>query len=429
MGRRFILTYDKSLKHWVKRVNGRKVYLGKGSSKTNQEDYQRAVERYYAFLKSLETDPRPNRTPRSVAKSVQQVAGLPQALQVTPARSGLSIKRVAEKYHEHQASRVGVPRESGGICAARAKSIVYWLRPFLESFGDAAMSSRPLGDFLSRFRAEQLEQAKQGLIANNTLFQRFATLKNFLRWSWEREYLRELPRNFRSDLMFGIPLPKEIHFFEWRRGRDLGESEIQRLLNAVVAESEMLELCVLLGLNAGFGMSEIAGLKMEEVLWRQKSPARIKRKRSKTGVRSNHLLWDRTLHLLKKYADGRYGSSELCLQRSGGTSLLSRDKGIYTSSIARTFKEVVRSVFGKDDPRSFKTLRKTTATYCRHRMAGTDILFLAHTPYLMSEKYYTTPSYASLDEVLCYCECDFGLRDTVSDRWQKARLLAPPDEQ
>jgi integrase len=429
MGRRFLLTYDKSLRQWVKRINGRKFYFGKGSSKTNREDYERAERKYFAFLPTLSNSPSATITPKQTAQELSLPAETTSVPSRTPASNRIS--RIAERYLSFQDSRINIPRESGGICAARAKAIRYWLRPFLKSFGDLAMTPKVLGDLLSRYRTEQLASVQQDEVSPNTLFQRFATLKNFLRWSWEHEYLRELPRNVRSDLRFGMPQPDTIHIFDWRKGRATRSSEVCRLLDAVAAKSEMLELFVLLGLNCGFGMSDIANLKMQDVLWRQSGPTRIKRLRPKTKVPSNHLLWDRTLELLKKYADGKYGSSEPCFKRTDGSPLIAASTGIYTSNFVKMFKETVREVFGKDDPRSFKTLRKTTATFCRQRMPNTEVadLFLAHKPRLISQKFYTFPSYALLDEVLCYCECDFGLTDTVSDKWQRAKLKAPLENQ
>jgi integrase len=161
---------------------------------------------------------------------------------------------------------------------------------------------------------------------------------------------------------------------------------------------------------------------MNEARWKRRGePAAIERLRSKSNYFSRHLLWGRTLELLKKHATGRYNSPDRVFTRADGvTPLITQTGGRYSIPIKHRLLEVFRSVF-PNDKRSFTHLRKTGASYCAQRFPGlrVDVLYLAHKPQDMASQFYAQTSHAKLDEALCYMEKDFGLVERVVKRWKR----------
>jgi integrase len=414
MPRAFLLTYDKALRQWVKVIGGRKFYFGLGKTKGDQADYQRALERYRKFMSQLG------------GESGQTTAQLtPRQMEGTATTAPPSNRRkysprlvpmVARQFLNFQESRVGSPQSGGGISAARVASIGYFLKPFIEHCSGISISKVNV-DTLNSYRESLLLSQKTNRTSPHTTYQRFAIAKLFLNWCWQNEKINQLPRNIRSALQYGLPRPDTLHFFDWRKGR--GGEEVQTLISECRSRDSFLELYVLLALNCGFQHQDISDLRMNEVRWRRRdSPAAIERLRSKSGVYSRHILWDRTLELFKQHAKGRYNTPDLCFTRSDGKPLVTKSRGRSSIPIKNRLMRVIRSAFPRDS-RSFTHLRKTGAAYCAERFPGlrVEVLYLAHSPQDMASRFYAHTSHAKLDEALCYMECDFGLTERVVKRF------------
>lgn len=412
MPRQFALTYDKSLQQWVKVIGGRKYYFGKGQSKTNPEDYKKALAFYQArlpeILAATEAPAAPD--PREESRPIR----------ITSNRRKQQLATAVARYFQYQELRATGSDTTNRISSGRVIGVKGWLRPFLTHFGDRFAIHTIGSEAISDYSAAQRREEASGNISANTLFQRFAILKNFLRWCWEEEIIRELPRNLRRELKFGIPTPDRIEIFHWleRDGR-----EVQRLLKACEERDEFLYLCVLLGLNCGYGLKDIADLRMEQFLWKGKDFTRLKRGRSKTGIYGSHILWSRTEELMRKYAKGRYKTADLCFAMPDGSPILRMYGGAVVCPLAKEFKKVVQGLFGtsdKPDGRSWRTLRKTGATYCARSTVVTnaDTLYLAHQPKTMAAKFYADTPFQRLDQVLCYMEKDFGVTEHLVKRWE-----------
>jgi integrase len=414
MPRQFALTYDKSLHQWVKVIKGRKHYFGKGRSKTNPEDYQKALAAYEARL--------PEILAAAESPRASDLSESPRPTIITSNRRKQQLATAVARYFQYQELRATGSDTTNRISSGRVIGVKGWLRPFLNHFGDRFALHTIGSEAISEYSAAQRRAEANGDISANTLFQRFAILKNFLRWCWEEEIIRELPRNLRRELKFGIPTPDRIDIFHWRK-RD-GE-EVQRLLKACEERDEFLYMCVLLGLNCGYGLKDIADLRMEQFLWKGKDYTRLKRGRSKTGIYGSHILWSRTEELMRKYARGRYKTTDLCFTMPDGSPILREYRGAVVCPLARDFKNVVQALFGstdKPDRRSWRTLRKTGATYCARStvVSNADTLYLAHQPKTMAAKFYAETPFHRLDQVLCYMESDFGVTDHIVERWKKS---------
>ena len=66
MARKHILNWSKTVRQWCKTINGKKVYFGTASAKSNRKDYLKAEARYRAYMAELDKNPDLDKTPRQV---------------------------------------------------------------------------------------------------------------------------------------------------------------------------------------------------------------------------------------------------------------------------------------------------------------------------------------------------------------------------
>jgi integrase len=410
MPRAYELTWDKALHRWVKVIQGKKYYFsGRVSSKASREDYLKALGEYRRLLPEI-----------LAGKSVGSASTRQATQSVKPSRN--PKKRLAyavAEYHRSLDERTRITKGEGGISKGRAVGVKGWLKSFTDFMG-AEFPARGVDgideEVITKYRRIQREARERQDLSPFTVFQRFAILKNFLRYCWSNRLIDELPRNL-NELQSGIPAESEILFFDWRKSK--GE-EVRRIIDACRARDEFLYLCVLLGLNCGFTLKDINDLKTCDFRWKTKSWERIERNRSKSGQYGSFVLWQETVRLLKKHMvkGADYNSKATLLVMPDGRPVMDQKGGQFDSPIAYQFKKVVKEIFGADDRRSFKTLRKTGATYCVRRERGTEILYLAHKPKTMAARFYAQTPVDSLDRVLCWMEEDFGLTETLIKRYK-----------
>lgn len=420
MPRAYKLTWDKSLRQWVKVISGRKIYFGTASAKGDRAGYERALARYQRFVSEVPVEGSGGRKPSETLTPRQLEAIASPTKPLRRRYSPRLVSLVARQYLNHQESRVSEERVRGSISQSRLVSLRYFLQPFIQHC-DGLSVSKITAETLNSYREVLLQAAQVDGVSAHSTYQRFAVAKNFLKWCWEFEKINQLPRNTQSALSYGCPKPDRLLHFNWKTSKG-AVSEVQTLIEACKQKDPFLELYVLLGLNCGFLHKDISDLRMNEARWKRSGqPAAIERLRSKSNCFSRHLLWGRTLELLKQYAKGRYNSPDRVFARADGvTPLITQTGDRYSVPIKHRLHEVFRSVF-PSDKRSFTHLRKTGASYCAQRFPGlrVDVLYLAHTPQDMASQFYAHTSHAKLDEALCYMECDFGLTDRVVKRWKR----------
>jgi integrase len=415
------LTYDKSLGWWVKVVRGKKVYLLKASAKGDRESYLKALSIYQQRLPEL--------------LSQDSSTALPAAAQSYAKRTTRShtkqLRYAVRQYLRHLQARTVVQTQGRLISQGHVDSVTLWLEPFVIQLGDDfALSRLHENDLLDYLQAQTAlvrkePKKKPGTISGNTLRQRLVTVKAFLRWCWRQRLLDDLPRNL-DDLRCGITTPDKTPF-NWKRGKKGGKSELRQIIDECKRRDPLLYLCCLLGLNCGFTMRDIADLKASEYRWKSTKWKRIKRHRSKTTGFGSWVLWSETERMLKELmvvTDADYNSDKRLLAGQDGLPLLPHDER-GRCPISRAFKRVVKKVCGRDDPRSFKTLRKTGATLCALEWPGTEVLFLAHEPSTMAAKFYVdTNLVGKIDWVLCKIEHKLGLSEVFVRRYSEEP--APP---
>jgi integrase len=403
MPKRFLLTWDKSLHQWVKQVERKKYYFGVATSKSDEAGYERALKKFRKFMAARSESANSQATPK------QLLAGNASVSSSNPTRA---LGRVIQDYLAYQQDRTVATGNGRAITTGRVVALRNWIKPFARLCGESRRMNTIGEDVILAYRRDRYEALGRKEITDHTLFQHFAVVRHFLKWCWENRKIRNLPRNLGSALKLGLPTPSKILVFDWKNG------EVQRLIKACAAHSEELELYVLLGLNCGFTLKDISDLKMEEFRWKNIKHPRISRSRSKTGQYASHVLWGRTLELLKKHAVGKYGSEERCLLRADGRPILIQTNGKSSNRVHGWFRKVLSETFGDKDERSFRTLRKTGATYLRKKREGTEVLYLGHKPSSMASKFYALTPPDILDQNLSWMEFDFGLCGTVVRRWE-----------
>ena len=187
-------------------------------------------------------------------------------------------------------------------------------------------------------------------------------------------------------------------------------------LNRGDTECELLQLCIVLGLNTGMTQQDLSDLIVGD-LYLKKRPPRVVRQRSKTGMDSNHLLWKKCVDGLKERCEGKKMNERVFSRRDGRRLVThSKKKGRKTGGrsdvLGASFKRLVKRLFGDEDPRAFRELRRTGAEMCKQRMQGTEDLYLAHAEGKMSSAYVTV-NQRQFDLMLTYLEKDLGFTDKL----------------
>ncbi|MDA1013841.1 MAG: tyrosine-type recombinase/integrase [Planctomycetota bacterium] len=291
---------------------------------------------------------------------------------------GLSIGENVDRFKE--AKRVQV--EAGQISPGRYDNLSRDLDAFRDFAGGSTVVSSINSRLMTDYRTDLLARVGSNEFGETYAKDRLDAAKQFVRWLWHDETLSELPRIIDSK-GFSIRQPlREIKTFTL--------DEVRALLTETRGR---LRLYILLALNTGMTQKEISDIAPSEVLWKS---GQIRRKRSKTRQHQNvpvvtYSLWPETLKLLKEY---QTNDSEHVILSENGTPLVVnklRDNGTThkVDSIQRAFYRLKTKLGIKE--RSFKTIRKTSATMLKNdeRFSAIDQYFLGQSPRSVSDRHYS----------------------------------------
>jgi integrase len=258
-----------------------------------------------------------------------------------------------------------------------------------------AVSAAILEDYLTHLQKEVSRKA----ITAKTAAGRLNTVKQFIRGLWEVELIG-LPRNIDSRKMkITVPAPKK---------RIIPLRDVKNLFKT--AEGRV-RLYLLLMLNCGFGQTDIATLRHDEVDWKK---GRIQRKRSKTKKHDrvpevNYPLWSETFQLLRHY---RSNHETLALVNKDSRPL--RYEQIVDGK--NKVSDAIKSAYWRLQRRTktsypLKLFRKTSssmiashdfhAKYVQH--------FLGHAPATVADKHYVVPSQEQFDKAIRWLGRQLGL--------------------
>lgn len=201
-----------------------------------------------------------------------------------------------------------------------------------------------------------------------TLKKRLESVRKWLSWLIDRNYLKELPKDLSHYARVRIEKPRPTFF------------SLEEVRSIYVKSSDLMKACISLGLNAGFTQKDCSTLTAEMIDW---ETGILARDRNKSGVPMQAKLWPETIFQLKKV--GHFDKPPLLRNTVGNPLVLEtvgkNGKLTVTDSINIMFR--LLKVNGK----SFKHLRKTAANEIEKMNPALTSLFLAHSTVGMKAAY------------------------------------------
>jgi hypothetical protein len=389
-------------------LHGKLYYLGKGRGISDRASYNKAVLEWKRVLRAAsEAASQPKEKPDSAA-----VATPPMAAAGEPRSENL--RQSVERFIQSKAREA----RAGEISPRRTAVLRSGLSHIVEMFGE--VPTRSLGaPQVKAVKDYLLDLKAKGQLKSSTAKLYFGDYRGFMRWAWQEESLPNLPRNLSERLFKDTQRDaKPKQYFQPKEVQRLYQYCLELHRKSVAdgkadEERDLMTAALLLGLNCGFTQSDIADLKVGEVnLFGKKH--RIVRKRSKTQVPSNHLLWRKTAEALRGWIEGK-APEHLVFQKEDRSPVAGRGENEGRHDIVgQKFARVIKAVFGQSDSRRFRELRRTSANRCAQRK-GESVAqwFLAHTDKNVSSHYIERPQ-KQLDVMLAYLEVDYGFEQELN---------------
>lgn len=420
MGKRKLVNWTPRDKSWVKQYKGTKYYLCSGRCKTDRESYNLAVKKLKEIIRKVDGGEEVTST-RNILPETKKKSKKKKTRKWNPRRVSTVVRKfLKDKMHE------AVSSNGEDISFGRVQNLKNRLQHFVDYFGDELLSQISSSD-LSKWSRANAKRVEQGVIKPSTLRQDYRAVRQLYKYAYTQEIINTLPRTL--DALGRQSKANKKKLKKVKRYLFFSNEEIQKLYKGCSKENlnskwskrddteiELLKLAIVLSLNTGMTQQDLSDLTVGE-LYLKKRPPRCIRQRSKTGEDSNHLLWRESVRLFKKHLSGKSMGDKVLL-RSDGRHLVvdsvvnGKKTGGRSDVLGAAFTRLVKRIFGKDDPRRFRELRRTSADRCKNRMAGTETLFLSHSDGQMSS-FYTRPAQQRFDLMMTYLEVDYGFADKV----------------
>ena len=267
-----------------------------------------------------------------------------KATQTISAISNLSLKTLCNLYLDHQESRVTI----GEIKWRQVNDQTILLRDFVKYMG----SNRCISDIsavdLQNYRTKLIRAGK----APNTINNRIAAIKAVYHWAIDNQIVETVPNLKAIKKITSQRNERPTFTFE----------QIQRLLD--YADTQMKAM-ILLGLNCGFGCTDCAELKWENI---DLANSRVIFPRGKTGIRRNLKLWNETIQALQCVPK----IGELVFYTVKGNSWVrairsidknGHDKCTKEDAVSKQFSKLLKKAgITTEKGVGFYTLRRTAAT-------------------------------------------------------------------
>jgi integrase len=417
MPRKYLLSWDKTHKRWIKTIDGVKHYFEKADRKADLIAYKKSLEQYKQLIG--EASSLSAVQPTTKRRSTTTKYKYPKS----------SMAGVVERYFAHHKARF----ESGIITAATLTGKGYSLEYFIDHFvrrkaykmnSIGLLNEQRFAGFNThlrrRYNNEELSFQTAKLHQNN--------VAQMIKWAWRQKLLNELPRNLEDpDLKWHNRTRskprKEVEVFT--------PEQLQTIFNSAFDTQRWCDLRIfmLLGLNCGFSPSEIGSLRWTDFVI-QDSNIYIERRRPKTGVRGKWILWSETIywmdkHFGKSWTNNLTNDGVLFLTQVGNSLASSNQTGSEDfvsynninvkrqTAIQRRWQRLCKSAL--EDPNdylSFKYLRKTGASF----LANMDInnstrvaqTYLSHSAASVADRHYLQHNFDNQNEAIIEMGVAFG---------------------
>ncbi len=318
-----------------------------------------------------------------------------------------TIALAIEQFLDRQRAKVNGGLRSSG----RYELLKRCLAHFREFIGGRAGTDRLNAVSLEAYHSTLLGEIENGWTPDYASLYMGAA-KQFVRWSWRKELIPNLPRNIDDSDLAITTTPKKLKTFS--------KEEIQVLFSFA---TERTKLHLLLMLNVGMNQKDIADLTREEV---DLDHGWIERKRSKTKnhqgtptIRYN--LWKTTLELLRKYQS--QNPIRVLLNEDGKPlkiDELREDRGIKIDNIATNYKRLIAKIKKKaaEEPdanlpsidKTLKHFRKTSAGKLEDsQFSQCSRWFLGHAPRSVADINYLPPPQKTFDRAIKWLAKEYGI--------------------
>ncbi len=207
----------------------------------------------------------------------------------------------------------------------------------------------------------------------------FKAFKSFVRWAWQEELLEELPRN----------IAKTFEFSDDSQGYGrmlFTKEDIKSMMSQLPARGRA---AVMLGLNCGFTVGDLADLKKANVELKAGRLVykRVKTRRRKRTPTINYKLWSETIAVLEECQSNH---PELWFLTEDGLPLKSSeivdDRESKWSALSKQWTGWKKSGHVPKKPQ--KGLRKTGATAIEATFPGWEQTYLGQAPTTIAGKHY-----------------------------------------
>ena len=322
---------------------------------------------------------------------------------------------------ESQRSKIGEPERSvaanvdsflavkegqvraGELTAGRYIPVKLHLHNFRDWVGPRTDVSSITGKVLTDYHTELMQKIAEGDLSSDYARDRISALKTFVRWLYENDVLRDLPKILTNKR--ALTISKKVATPE-----TFTIEEVKILLAAATPRTK---LYLFLILNCGMYQKDMSDLTQQQVDW---EAGRISRKRSKTkkhkGVPTvNYLLWKETFQLL---CQERSTEGDHVLVNENGKPLKvdkldeDSDSQKKIDNVASSYYRLKRQTGIK---KPLKDFRKTSSTLIRSNKHYTGLadLFLGLAPTSVADRHYADVPQALLDEAITWLGRQYGI--------------------
>ena len=375
---------------WYRTYSGKRFYLATGR-KSDQSVLREAIGKVKAIDKLIASGV-------PVFKAVEQVLSASEEVTTTPppasdaapatkaAPTTGSIRLAADEFLKAKSA-------TGSVKKTRIYILSKDLAKFVDDFPYQKVSRlsgrRGLETLVQKFKPIVKARVDAGEMKATSAQQYFQSVKQFIGWLIWRGYIEEPPQYNHPEYGLSIKVPAAIRNKQVVRNVDtFSEYSLCKLIDNCSPEMcsdtggfkgglrrmsqeehaqtyAVLKACILLAVNCGFGQSDCADLRISDISARTKTK-RINRVRTKTGIARSFLMWDETYEVLKPFMKGKSENDIVLLQPNGKPLIHGADEGKSTDVIGSRFKRYLARFDmkkGETDPRSFRAIRKSVATY------------------------------------------------------------------
>ena len=427
MPRKYLLSWDKTHKVWVKTIDGKKHYFESAPRKADLDAYNKSLLAYHKLIGF--TTSKPNIPDLKTAISKRSTSG-------TYTYPKSSIVGLAERYFEHQRRRTTAQKIQPNTLSSKSWALEHFVDKFISKKGLQPDSNTLLNEqriagyntYLRRLYATD----QISFFTGKTLFN---SAKAFIYWCWMRRHIDDLPRNLKDpDLEWQQPtkLSDQIRF---RNIQTFSIEELHLIMGACYYSPVWsdLPLYILLALNCGFTPIDIATLQWEHISEETDGRFYISRHRKKTGVLGKWVLWEKTAKLFTYVCGHKQNQTGTIFSTQQGFPLSRRNnpdnykfdgynqiRQVSDTAISKRFYALVRRALPEQtEYLSFKYLRKTGASMIRNmdinnsdRIAQT---YLCHKAGTTSARHYIEEDFATLFATLLQLGKTLGFDGDTDD--------------